>query len=239
MSRADCAREMNVNRTGWLAMMMVAASLHAGELRQDPAQINKAVESFLERESKGLPGQVAIEVGKVDTRVSLAACTRLQTFFPTGSQAWGQTTVGVRCASPSAWTIYVPASVKVSADYLIAARPLALGQEIAAGDISVQQGELTQLPAGVLTEASQALGRRLANSVRAGQPLRRDAVREPPAIVQGQRVALVVKGAGFSISSEGHSLGKAPEGERVQVNTLTGAVVSGIVRPGPIVEVVR
>ena len=133
----------------------------------------------------------------------------------------------------------MPASVRVSASYLIAARPLALGQEIAAGDFFVQQGELTQLPAGVLTEASQALGRRLANSVQAGQPLRRDAVREPPAVVQGQLVALVLNGPGFRISSEGRSLGKAPEGERVQVRTVAGSVVSGIVRPGPIVEIVK
>ncbi|MBI3529245.1 MAG: flagellar basal body P-ring formation protein FlgA [Betaproteobacteria bacterium] len=230
---------MELKRTGLLTTMLVVVSLHAAELRQDPAQINNAAESFLKRETEGLPGQVTIEVGKIDTRVSLSACTRLQTFFPAGSRAWGQTTVGVRCAIPSAWTIYVPASVKVSASYLIAARPLALGQEIAAGDFSVQQGDLTQLPAGVLTDASQAMGRRLANSVRAGQPLRRDAVHEPPAIVQGQLVALIVNGRGFRISSEGHSLGKAPEGERVQVKTLTGAVVSGIVRPGPIVEVVK
>jgi flagellar basal body P-ring formation protein FlgA len=230
---------MELKRTGLLTTMMVAVSLHAAELRQDPAQINKAVESFLDRETKGLPGEVTIEVGKIDTRASLALCTRLQTFFPTGSHAWGQTTVGVRCAAPSAWTIYVPASVKVSGGYLIAARPLALGQAIAASDFSVQQGDLTQLPAGVLTEPSQAIGRRLANSVQAGQPLRRDAVREPPAVVQGQLVALMVNGPGFRISSEGHALGKAAEGERVQVKTLTGSVVSGIVHPGPIVEVAR
>jgi len=219
--------------------MMTAVSLHAAELRQDPAQINNAAESFLKRETRGLPGEVTIEIGRIDTRASLAACTRLQTFFPVGSRAWGQTTVGVRCAAPSAWTIYVPASVGVSGSYLIAARPLALGQEIAAGDFSVQQGELTQLPAGVLTDASQAMGRRLANSVQAGQPLRRDAIREPPAVVPGQLVALIINGPGFRISSEGHSLGKAPQGERVQVKTVSGAVISGIVRPGPVVEVVR
>ena len=219
--------------------MMVEVALHAAELRQDRAVISKAAESFLQRETKGLPGQVSIEVGKIDTRVSLAACTQLQTFFPTGSRAWGQTTVGVRCAAPAAWTIYVPASVKVSAAYLIAARPLALGQEIGAGDFSVQQGELTQLPAGILTDASQAVGRRLANGIQAGQPLRRDAIREPLAVVQGQLVALVVSGPGFRISSAGHSLGRAPQGERIQVRTISGAVVSGIVRPGPVVEVVK
>jgi flagella basal body P-ring formation protein FlgA len=230
---------MGLKRIGLLTTIMAAVSLNAAELRQDPAQIDNAAESFLKRETRGLPGRVTIEVGKVDTRVALAACTRLQTFFPAGSRAWGQTTVGVRCAAPSAWTIYVTASVKVSASYLIAARPLALGQEIAAGDISAQQGELTQLPAGVLTDASQAIGRRLANGVQAGQPLRRDAIREPPAVVQGQLVALIVNGPGFRISSEGHSLGKAPQGERVQVKTESGAVVSGIVRPGPVVEVAR
>lgn len=230
---------MKLKRTGLLTTMLAAASLHAAELRQDPAQIGSAVESFLEREIRGLPGQITIEVGRIDTRVSLPACTRLQGFFPTGSRAWGPTTVGVRCAAPSPWTIYVPASVRVSTSYLIAARPLALGQEIAAGDLSVQHGDVTQLPTGVLTEASQAVGRRLANSVQAGQPLRRDAVRNPPAVVPGQTVALIVNGPGFRVSSEGRSLGKALEGEHIQVKTATGAVVSGIVRPGPVVEVVK
>ncbi len=219
--------------------MMAAFSLHAAELRQDPAQIIDAAETFLKRESAGLPGQVSIEVGKIDTRVSRPACARLQTFFPAGSRAWGQATVGVRCTAPANWTVYVPASVKVSANYLIAARPLALGQEIAAGDFSVRQGELSHLPSGVLTDASQALGRRLANSVQAGQPLRRDAIREAPTVVPGQLVGLIVKGLGFSIRSQGYSLGNAPEGQRVQVKTLAGAVVSGIVRSGPVVELVR
>jgi flagella basal body P-ring formation protein FlgA len=222
-----------------VTMMTMALSLHAAELRQDPAQIAEAAEQFLKRESAGLPGQTSIEVGKIDARRSLAACTHLQAFFPSGSRAWGRTSVGVRCASPSAWTLFVPASVKVSGSYLVAARPLVLGQDIAAGDFSVQQGELTHLPAGVLTDASQVLGRRLGNSIQAGQPLRRDAIREVPAVVAGQLVALIVKGQGFSIRSEGSSLGKAAEGERVQVKTLAGAVVSGIVRSGPIVELTR
>jgi flagella basal body P-ring formation protein FlgA len=222
-----------------MTTMMMALSLHAAEMRQDPVQIIDAAEQFLKRESAGLPGQTSIEVGKIDPRRTFAACTRLEAFFPSGSRAWGHTTVGVRCAAPSSWTIFVPASVKVSGSYLIAARPLALGQEIAAGDFSLQRGELTHLPTGVLTDASQVLGRRAANSIQAGQPLRRDAVREVPAVVQGQRIALIVRGQGFSISSEGSSLGKAAQGERVQVKTLTGAVVSGIVRPGPVVELTR
>jgi flagella basal body P-ring formation protein FlgA len=225
-------------RIGILAAAIFAAAVHAGEIRQDPAQVSAAVESFLERESRGLPGQVTIDVGRVDTRLALPACDNLHIFFPAGSRAWGQTSVGARCAAP-AWTIYVPARVGVAANYLVAARPLTLGQEVSPADIVSREGDLTEMPAGVLTEASEALGRRLAFGIKPGQPLRRDALREPPVVVQGQPVALIVIGPGFRISAEGRSLGKAPAGESVQVRTASGTVVSGIVRPGPVVEVVR
>jgi len=43
---------------------------------------------------------------------------------------------------------------------------------------------------------------------------------------------------GFSISSEGDSLGRAPQGECIQVETIRAAVVSSIVRPGTVIEVV-
>ncbi len=221
-----------------LALILAAGTLQAAALQQDAAPIYAAADELLRRESAGLPGRISLEIGKLDARVSRPACARLQAFFPAGSRAWGQTSVGVRCASP-AWTLYLPARVTVSGDYLVAARPLALGQEITATDLVVQQGELTQLPAGVLTTTSQAIGRRLAHGVQAGQPLRRDAVREPPAVVQGQAVALIVHGPGFKISSQGVALGKAPEGDRVQVRTGSGSVISGIVRPGPVVEIVR
>ena len=206
--------------------------------RQDLAQVGAAVENFLRREAGGLPGRVTIDVGRLDDRLALAPCPQLQTFFPAGSRAWGQTSVGVRCGLP-AWTVYVPARVLVHATYLEAARPLAAGQEIRATDIVLREGEVTQLPAGVLTEPSLAVGRKLSSSIRAGMPLRSDALREPPAVHQGQQVALVVSGPGFRVSAAGTTLCKAPEGNLVQVRTAGGTVVSGIVRPGPVVEVAR
>lgn len=225
-----------------LAVLFAATTItvetRAGEAakRQDLAQIGVAVERFLQREAKGLPGRVAIEVGRIDERLALASCAQLQTFFPAGSRAWGQTSIGVRCASP-AWTVYLPARVRVHTYYLEAARPLAAGQEIGAADLVVREGDVTELPAGVLTKPEQAIGRRLGGSLRAGMPLRGDVLREAPAVHQGQQVSLVVNGAGFRVSSAGTSLGKAPEGRLVQVRTASGNVVSGIVRPGPVVEI--
>lgn len=217
----------------------VSAQDNGAFARQPLDRVRDAAENFLRREAQGLPGKVAIEVGRPDERVSLAACAQMSAFFPAGSRAWGQTTVGVRCASPNPWTIYMAARVRISADYLEAARPLAAGQRITEDDLVRRHGELDRLPPGVITEISQAVGRRLANSLRAGTPLRHDVLREPPVVEHGQLVGLQVSGPGFRISSEGHALGKAAEGRLVQVRTASGSVISGIVRPGPVVEIVR
>lgn len=207
--------------------------------RQELKEISDAVESFLEREAAGLPGRVTVEVGKVDPRLHLAACAQLQAFFPNGSRPWGQTSVGVRCAAPSVWTVYVPARVNIHSGYLVAARPLAAGQVIGPGDVMTREGDLAQLPASVLVDPVQAFGYTLASGLKAGQPLRRDALRAVTAVNQGQLVAVYIEGPGFRISSEGRALAKAAEGATIQVRTASGAILSGIVRPGPVVEVLR
>ncbi|MEQ1881583.1 MAG: flagellar basal body P-ring formation chaperone FlgA [Burkholderiales bacterium] len=219
----------------------ISATFHQAALsdqtRQGPEQVRLEVAAFLERESQGTPGKVTIEVGKIDARLVLKPCTRMETFFPAGSRAWGTTSVGVRCAVPAPWTIYVPARVIVSGNYLITARPLRAGQTIAAGDFVLREGELSQLPVGILTDPNQVLGRHTKQGLQAGQPLRKDILREAPAVLNGQPVVLMASGNGFRISSEGRSLGRAAEGEVVQVRTLSGSIVSGIVRAGSVVEV--
>ena len=49
----------------------------------------------------------------------------------------------------------------------------------------------------------------------------------------------IAQGPGFRITTEGRAIGDAAEGNLVHVRTANGKVVSGIVRPGPIVEIMR
>jgi flagella basal body P-ring formation protein FlgA len=50
-------------------------------------------------------------------------------------------------------------------------------------------------------------------------------------------VHLIVQGRGFTVSSEGEALGKAAPGERLQVRTPSGQVVTGVVNAAGQVEV--
>lgn len=195
------------------------------------------VEQFLQTQSAGLPGKATISVGNIDARLNLPACAAPEAYLPQGSRAWGKTMVGVRCSAPAQWNIYVSATVRVEGDYIATAASLAQGQSIGPNDLRTIRGDLTTLPAGIVTDASQAVGRTLTVSLPAGAPLRQDAMRNQQAIQQGQQVRVVASGRGFSVSSEARALNNASAGQVTQARTSDGQVVSGVARMGGIVEV--
>jgi len=199
--------------------------------------LSTTLDQYLRTQTQGLPGQVSYSVGPLDQRAQLAPCSAFEPFLPPGSRLWGKTNVGVRCLAPSAWTVYVAVQVRVSGSYLLTARQLTAGQVVSAPDVRTQSGDLCALPASVLTDPAQAVGKTVRNGVAAGQPLRGDLLIAPWAVQQGQSVKLLSSGTGFTVSNEGKALNNASEGQIAQVRTAAGQVVSGVARAGGIVEV--
>jgi len=220
-------------------LLTFSGALHAqpGAARQEMASVRRSVEQFLQIQSAGLPGQVSISVGAIDPRMQLAACPEPQAFFMPGARAWGKTTVGVRCVAPSAWTIYVQASVSVIGEYLASAVPLAQGQSIEASQLVTLKGDLTMLPAGIATELTQVVGRSANISLPPGTPLRLDTLRSKPVVQSGQLVRLITSGNGFSVSAEARAMSTAGDGQVVQVRTAGGQQITGIAKAGGMVEV--
>lgn len=226
-------RDRNLFR--WLAILFFfltsAAPLRAQE------SLAATLDHYLRTQTQGLPGQVSYSIGQIESRTQSRPCSALEAFLPTGSRLWGKTTVGIRCLAPSTWTTYVAVQVNVSGNYLIAARQLPAGQLLVADDMVVRSGDLGSLPANIITEQAQAVGKTAKSRIAAGQPLRSDFLIAPWAVQQGQSVKLVSKGSGFSVSSEGKALSNATDGQVAQVRTSSGQTVSGIARPGGTVEV--
>lgn len=221
-----------------LLLLLLGASLATGSLaRQDPAPVRRAVESFLQTQIKGLPGQASFSVGAIDPNNQLAPCPNLAVTMPPGARPWGRTQVAVRCQIEGGWSLFVPVHIKVSGDYFVTARALAPGQVVQEADLTRQSGDLTEQPAGIVTDPSQAIGRTLAVSLPAGRPLRSDMLRQAVVIQQNQSVKVIAKGVGFTVANEGRALTKASEGQVVQVRLASGQVVSGVARADGSVEV--
>ena len=217
---------------GIVFLQLLAPSLACGQ-----TTLTSALDDYLRIQTQGLPGKVTYSIGQLDSRTQLSPCSAFEPFLPSGSKLWGKGTVGVRCLGPSNWTIYVPVQVNVSGNYLISARPMPAGYLIGEADIVVRSGDLSTLPTNVLTDQAQAIGKTVKNSFSAGQPLRSDLLIAPWAVQQGQTVKTEANGPGFTVSSEGKALNNAVAGQVVQVRTNSGQIVSGIAKPGGVVDV--
>lgn len=204
---------------------------------QDPAPVKAAVEDYLRLQTRGLPGKVSFSIGGLSQNNSLPPCPSFEVSQTPGGRPWGRTTVKVRCAAEGGWSIFVPVHVKVTANYLVAARPLSQGQIIMEADLGLQTGELSELPNGTLTDPHQAIGRATAMQIPAGRPMRSDMLRQIMAIQQGQNVKVISRGAGFQVANEGKALNNAAEGQVAQVRLNNGQIVSGIARGSGQVEI--
>lgn len=220
-----------------LCILAFGLGVSMAHAQQDPAPVKKAIESWLKIQTKGLPGQVSYEIGGLDPGNRLAPCSSFDVSRPPGAQAWGRTNVMVRCLDTAGWRVHVPVQIRVKADYLISARPIAQGQVVVEDDLATQLGDLSELPSNILTEFAGAVGKAATTSIPAGRPLRSDMLKAMMVVRQGQTVRVISRGPGFAVTNEGRALNNAIEGQVAQVRLGNGQVISGIAKAGGTVEV--
>lgn len=221
-----------------LAVLLGLALPAAGQPQwQDLGELERAAESYARAQVQQQPGRVELMITPLDPHTRLPRCEKMQPFLPPDARLWGESSVGLRCLQPSAWSVSVPVTVRVFAAALVTTRPVGRYQVLSSADLAPQTLDLTQQPPGTITDAQAAIGRMTVAALPAGATLHPDLLRAPFAVSEGQPVRLVFQGDGFRASSRGRSLGNAAVGEPVQVRTASGKVVSGVVQAPGVVEV--
>lgn len=219
--------------------LLFSASLTLAPLLPANAQAidEQSIKLYLEKENAGINGRVEVSVGQADARLRLAPCARMEPFIPSGARLWGRSHIGIRCVEGASWSTYIPVHVRIYAPALVATRPLSPGQEILESDVKLEEIELTREGSAAYTDIAQLADRVLLRSVQPGQPLRADQTRARPVINAGDQVKLSYVGQGFSVSMDAKALSPATSGQILRVQTEAGKILSGIARPGRIVEI--
>lgn len=217
-----------------LAKLLVAALISnllfatAATKAADGEPIRRAISDFLKARSASLPGPARFEIGPIKADSLPEGCRDIEVAADAAGRPWGRTHVNARCARGATWSLYVPVRIHVDANYVVSVRPLRAGQSVVADDVGQRRGDLAELPADVLTDPGQAVGKTLAVSLPADRPLRADMLRQPMVVRQGQNVRVVSGGTGFQVSGEGRAMSNALAGQVVQVRLASGQVISGI-----------
>jgi flagella basal body P-ring formation protein FlgA len=190
--------------------------------------------TFLKAQNAHAPGAVHITVHR--PRVHMSHCHSPQPFLP-GTRTAGRITVGVRCPGDKPAIRYFQADVRIVGLYFVTAHTIKPGETITRTDIRPTQGDLTRLSGTVVTNPADVLGQVAVRRIGAAMPLRTNMVARPKAIKRGDSVRIVARGQGFSITTDGIALSGAALGDAIRVRTAGGQVLTGVTRPGHMVNV--
>jgi flagellar basal body P-ring formation protein FlgA len=203
---------------------------------QDPAAVISVADDYLRQQLASISSNPTIKFDEIHTE-RLQACDDLSAFMSAGARPRARMSVGVRCAAPRPWSVYVQASVSAPGQYFVAARIINAGEPITPDALVPRDGDLVNLPPGAVTDGQSIIGMTASYRIATGQPIKLASLRSPGAIQRGQSVRVNAHGRGFSVSTEGVAMESAAPGSTVQVRTASGQIVSGIVQRTGSVEV--
>jgi flagella basal body P-ring formation protein FlgA len=202
----------------------------AAEPLQDTQNLRQLGNAWLQQQAAlAWPGvRARAQTGMVDERMRLVACRDLQFSLPAGARLGNIGSVNAQCTAPLKWSLYLSFQMHLSGPALVARRDLAARSILGASDLEVRNIDYEQPPAAYLNDPHLVVGARANRRIVAGQAVLADALSRPPAITAGQRVRIVVRGAGFSVDQDGNALNTAAAGEAVRVKIRSGRIVQGL-----------
>jgi flagella basal body P-ring formation protein FlgA len=216
----------------FLGLLALVCGIAQAQVQAVDPTLEQQVRSLAEAGTQNKPSGVSridIQVGQLDPRLRLAPCNKVEPYLPSGARLWGRTRIGLRCVQGQVpWNVYMPVTVKIYGQALVATAPMAVGAVVTAGDVTQAEVDLAEDNSAAVADANLVVGRTLARAINPGQSLRQAHLKARQYFQAGETVKLVALGNGFSVASEGEALSAGIEGQPARVKTESGRVLTGI-----------
>ncbi|MBL3528547.1 MAG: flagellar basal body P-ring formation protein FlgA [gamma proteobacterium endosymbiont of Lamellibrachia anaximandri] len=189
--------------------------------QQSHASIQEAVHTFLLHQTADLAQKITIEVARLDHRLRLSRCGEaLETFSPPSAKKQGKTTVGVRCAKPNPWTLYVSANIGVTGSIVAAKRDIARGQAITLDDVVLVERDLNHQLRGYFDSLDQVVGRTLKRAIRRDRVVTPNLLVVQKTVRRGEEVTILAGSGSIQVRVKGRALSNGNPGDLIKVQNL-------------------
>lgn len=174
--------------------------------------------------------RVDVKVGKLDPRLKLAPCQRIEPYLPPGLPLWGSTRIGLRCTQGAkAWNVSIPIQVSVYAQATVVKSALPPGTVLDGSMLMQSEVDIAAAPGAAVPDPALVIGRTLGRSVTAGATLRQNDLKPRQFFAAGETVRVTALGPGWQVVTEGQAVGAGIEGQGARVRTDSGRLLN--VRP--------
>lgn len=177
-----------------------------------------------------MPLRMEVQIGKLDPRLNLAPCLRMEPYLPSGSKLWGRTRIGVRCVEGDRpWNVFVPVTVKAFGPAWVLTQNVNMGEPLTMDHAMQSEVDWAESPHAIIALPDDWVGKTAVRNLTAGMALRQTMVKAPELFKAGAGVKVLVQGAGFQVTSSGKALQGGSVGESVRVRMDNGRTVIGTV----------
>lgn len=203
-------------------------------------QIHGAAGQFLDSFAAGQSAEgykVRHELGQLDARLSLAICeSEPKVSFSGDPWKTTQPSLLVSCEGSRPWRMFLPVSVQIHGEGLVAARPLARGERITESVLKTKPVEMNATRRSPIRDKEQLVGMEMRRGINTDTVFTADLLTAPEAIARGDHVVITAESGGFSVRSRGKALGSGGIGEQVMVENLSSArtVRAKVIAPGQV-----
>ena len=171
---------------------------------------------------EGLPEDIKITVKSLDPRLRLAACaSELEVYMAPGTRLVGHSTVGVRCDTPKAWSLFVPVYIERLVPVVTLRRALRRGETLDASNILVKKRAITSIPASYLKTGDAVVDQIASRDIVPGVVLTQHMFKPRKLVRRGDRVVLSMKSGTVAVRVAGIAMADGARGDRIKVKNLS------------------
>jgi flagella basal body P-ring formation protein FlgA len=223
----------------WLVALGLAATPLSAADFQDIPQLEALAQSAAALQLPALTDRQRFLVGPIDTRLQLQRCGQpVKPIIGPGRHMQDRVLVELRCEGTPTWHLYVAVRIIGTSPVAVAAHAIVQGSVLTAGDLRVEQHDVSQMPAGYMDDPAVVVGLTASRGISSGSVITNQMLLAAKAVERGQTVTLVADGGGMSVRMAGRAMSDGLINQRVKVQNLSsGKIVEGIARSDQVVEI--
>jgi flagella basal body P-ring formation protein FlgA len=200
----------------WLAALVLAVALLVGAIGAGAAEIasagspeakvRDALKTALTARIPDDPGRVVVSELDLPRDFALPEGARVHVRLPARNRMLGRMSFQVEVvAPPHRATYWASARVEMLTEVVVARRTLGRGEVLVPDDLTTAPLPLSRLPAGTLKRPARLVGQQVTRRVQPGQPLTDQLVEAAPVVFRGDRLTLVVRRPGLTVTAVGEA----------------------------------
>lgn len=192
------------------------------------ASAQRWLDMTLAQQSQPLPLRTEVVIGRLDPRLKLAPCQRIEPYLPPGTRLWGVARIGLRCVQGvSRWNVFLPITVKAFGPAWVIRGQVAPGAVLQAADALQVEVDWAERASPIVVDPMDWVGKTATRMLATGQALRQDMVRGTQVFQAGTQVRVLASGTGFEIAGRGQAISAGVVGQSARVRMDNGQVLQG------------